>query len=94
MLYLIALLEGFTTLAVQMIALRLATPIVGSSIILTSIFIGIILLALSAGYYLGGVVASRNSKPKIRLILACFLLFTGLYYGLITFTAEEHLLER
>jgi spermidine synthase len=93
MLYLIALLEWFTTLAVQMIALRLATPIVGSSIILTSVFIGIILLALSAGYYAWWRVASKYSASKLRVMLAGFLLFSGLYYGAITFATQEHLLE-
>ena len=94
MLYLIALLEWFTTLAVQMIALRLATPIVGSSIILTSVFIGIILLALSAWYYAWGIVASKYKPAKLRKLLAWFLLFSGVYYGCITFVTQEYLLER
>ncbi|USN55917.1 MAG: hypothetical protein H6765_05135 [Candidatus Peribacteria bacterium] len=51
MIYLVAFIEGFSTLAVEIIAIRKATPVVGSSIILTSVFLGIILLALSAGYY-------------------------------------------
>lgn len=76
-----------------MIALRLATPIVGSSIILTSVFIWIILLALSAGYYAGGINASKYPAPKLRRILAWFLLFSGLYYGCITFVSQEYLLE-
>ncbi len=77
-----------------MIALRLATPIVGSSIILTSVFIWIILLALSAGYYAWGVVASKYNKQQLRPILAWFLTFSGLYYGCITFLTQERLLER
>ena len=93
-LYFIAMLEWFTTLAVQMIALRLATPIVGSSIILTSVFIGIILLALSAWYYAWGIVASKYPKEKLRALLAWFLAFAWLYYGCITFLTQEHLLER
>lgn len=94
MLYLIALLEWFTTLAVQMIALRLATPLVGSSIVLTSVFIGIILLALSAGYYLGWWIASRYQKHTLRKLLAAFLIFSWLYYGFITFLTQEQLLQR
>jgi len=67
--YLVAIIEGFSTLAVEIIAIRLATPIVGSSIILTSVFLGVILLALSAGYYVGGIVASKYSPKKLILIL-------------------------
>lgn len=94
MLYFIALLEWFTTLAVQMVALRLATPIVWSSIILTSVFIGIILLALSGGYYMWGIIASKYPPKKLRLLLAWFLTFSALYYGAITFLTQERLLER
>ena len=61
LIYLIACLEGFTTLAVQMIILRLAIPITGSSIVVTSIFLGVILLALSFGYWYGGKI-SENAK--------------------------------
>lgn len=43
----VVLVEGFTTLAMQMVALRHAIPLVGSSIILTSVVIGVILLALA-----------------------------------------------
>lgn len=76
-----------------MIALRLATPIVGSSIILTSVFIGVILLALSAWYRLGWYVASHFKKQTLRYLLAWFLLFSTLYYGIITFGFEENLIE-
>lgn len=93
MFYLIALLEGFTTLSIQMIALRLATPVVGSSIILTSVFIGVILLALSTWYRLWWYVASHYKKQTLRYILAWFLLFSTLYYWIITFGFEEPLIE-
>gem|GEM_PF-2907512 len=51
--YLIAFLEGFSTLAVEIVAMRIAIPVVGSSIVLTSVFLGVVLLALSAGYRSG-----------------------------------------
>ncbi|MDP2670225.1 MAG: fused MFS/spermidine synthase [bacterium] len=37
--------------------------------------------------------ASKYSKIKLRIMLIFFLLFSGLFYGLITFGAEQHLLE-
>ena len=48
----VVLTEGFTTLAMQLVALRSAIPLVGSSIVLTSVVIGVILLALAVGYWL------------------------------------------
>lgn len=51
MLLFVVLTEGFTTLALQLVALRSAVPLVGSSIVLTSVVIGVILLALAVGYW-------------------------------------------
>jgi predicted membrane-bound spermidine synthase len=64
LIYIIACLEGFTTLAIQMIILRLAIPITGSSIVVTSIFLGIILLALSFGYWWGGRIAEKSKEYR------------------------------
>lgn len=91
---LIWLLEGFTTLAVQIIGMRTAVPVVWSSIILTSIYIWIILLALSAGYYVWWIVASRYKKSQLPLVLFFYLLFSWLYYAFITFSVHKYLLER
>ena len=76
----------------QIIAIRSATPIIGSSIILTSVFIGIILLALSAGYYTGGIISSRLSRKQLVWTLFAYLIFAGLYYLFITFGVEQDLL--
>lgn len=51
LIYCIAFLEGFTTLAIEIIALRRFTPLIDSNSISTSIILGVILLALSYGYY-------------------------------------------
>ncbi len=92
-LYLVALVEWYSTLAVQIIAMRLAIPVVGSSIVLTSIFMGIILLALSAGYWSGGVLAARMSHQSITKTLWAALLFAGVRYVTISFWFEVVLLE-
>jgi len=93
LLYIIAILEWFSTLAVQIIALRAATPIVGSSIIMTSIYIGIILLALSIGYYVWWVLAEKLSREKIVARLVWSLSISGVYYLILTFWAHQYLLE-
>lgn len=52
-LYIIAFLEGFTTLSVEIMVIRNSLSIIGSNAIATSTILGIILLALSYGYYRG-----------------------------------------
>ena len=59
----VAFLEGFSTLAVEVIAIRLATPVVGSSMTLTGVMLGVVLFALSAGYWRGGELSSRWDAP-------------------------------
>lgn len=78
-----------------MIALRQAIPVVWSSVVLTSIYIGIILLALSGWYWVWWVIAEKykNSKGKLALILACYLIIAGIRYSLVTFGMHTELLE-
>lgn len=88
----VVLTEGFTTLAMQLVALRNAIPLVGSSIILTSVVIGVILLALAVGYRHGGRLTSRLSDSQIVTVLARMLFGAGLYYVLLVFPFQEQLL--
>lgn len=81
---LIALLEGFTTLAVEIIAIRLAVPIVGSSIILTGIVLSVILLALSTGYWMGGIKSAKVQPEKLPSLLARNFLIAAVLYGCVS----------
>ncbi len=92
-LLLVAFLEGFTTLAFQMVALRKAVPFVGSSVVLTSVVIGIILLALSAGYFAGGVLTSRMSENNLMKRLSLYLIISGLYYLLIVYPSFDRVMQ-
>ena len=82
---LIAVFEGFSTLAVELIAIRRAIPVVGSSILLTGIILGTILLALALGYYIGGIISSRRTRTQIGDILALNLLTASILYILLSF---------
>lgn len=93
MYYIIAFLEWFTTLAVEIIAIRISNTIVWANIVWTSIFLWIILFALSLWYFLGWKI-SKIEKEKLKLILAYFLCFAGIYYIGISFIFEERLLIR
>lgn len=90
----VALLEGFSTLAVEVIAIRLAIPVVGSSVILTGVMLGIVLLALSAGYWRGGELSSKWDTARTRKILARNLLLAAALYGVVAFPFEARLLDR
>lgn len=92
--YLVSLLEGFATLAVEVLAIRAATPIVWSSIILTSIFLWVILLALSAWYYAWGTISQKLTNNQRIWYLSWCLLFAWVYYVVITFPNEVSLIEQ
>jgi predicted membrane-bound spermidine synthase len=90
----IAFVEGFSTLAVEVIAMRLAIPVVGSSITLTGVMLGVVLLALSAGYWRGGVLSARWDQQRTRSILARNLLLAAILYGCLGFPFEALLLDK
>ena len=90
----VAFVEGFSTLSVEVIAIRLAIPVVGSSMTLTGIVLGTVLFALSAGYWRGGALSSRWTIQKIHAALARNLLLAAAFYVCLTFPLEATLLEK
>lgn len=89
---LVATGEWFTTLAVEILILRLAVPVVWSSIMLTSIFLGVVLLALSAGYYVGGRWSERLQAAGIINLVIRLLWASALRYRWITFALEQEIM--
>ena len=92
--WIVAFIEGFSTLAVEVIAIRLATPVVGSSMTLTGVMLGVVLFALSAGYWRGGELSARWSADRTRNALVRNLLLAGVIYAAISFPVEAALLDR
>ena len=90
----IAFLEGFSTLAVEVIAIRLAIPVVGSSMTLTGVMLGVVLFALSAGYWRGGALSARWDRKKTRTVLSRNLLLAAGLYGAVAFPLEAGLIEK
>jgi len=73
---------GTGTLAVEISASRLLAPYYGSSTIVWANLIGLVLLALSLGYWLGGKLADRRPSGRLlgRLVLAA-----GVYVAVLPF---------
>jgi spermidine synthase len=79
---------------VEVMAIRLAIPVVGSSVTLTGVMLGVVLFALSAGYWRGGVLSARWNKAQIRTALARNLILAAIVYGAVAFPLEAVLLEK
>lgn len=80
---------GMVIMILEMLGFRLFAPYFGYSIYVSGSLIGMVMLALSIGYYIGGILADRNSDTRImyKLILAAsaYVFITGFSYEGILF---------
>ena len=88
LLLLTVFLAGMTTMAVEMAGSRLLDPYFGSSLIVWASLIGLIMLYLAAGYFLGGRLADRWPHERIFYRLTAWAAF---WVGLIPFAARPAL---
>lgn len=95
MLQALVLVAGMTSLAAEMSASRLLEPYFGTSLFVWANIIGMILIYLSVGYYLGGRIADRYPKSQylytltavaaVTLLLVPFIARPILRFSLLSF---------
>jgi hypothetical protein len=79
LLVLIAFVEGFASLGIQVIALRRLVPHMGSAITMTAPTIALFLLALTLGYWTGGrIKGDFGARVQRNFVIAAGLAGVGL----------------
>jgi len=91
--YLFAVLEGATVMAVELMSARMVAPYFGSSLYVWATVIGFTLLALAIGYFFGGVIADKYRGPDallwVLLIASVFLLLMHVSASQLTIAFEN-----
>ena len=85
LIYLITFAEGLVSIAVEILTIRQLLPFAGSSVIVTSLIIGVFLLFLAIGYHLGGQYTGEYlSRLRRNFTITAILLGLGLSYFFIS----------
>ncbi len=89
LLLLLVFVGGMTSLGVELTASRLLDPFFGNSLIIWAVLIGMVLLYLTVGYYLGGKYADRKPYYSVLYQLTAWSAFL---VGIVPFVARPVLL--
>jgi hypothetical protein len=79
---------GAALMGAEMAAIRMMTPYFGSAIEIWACMIATVMLALMAGYYVGGAVADRAPRSEV---LGVVVFLSGLYLLAVPFFATPML---
>lgn len=77
LLYLAAFVAGMTTLGIELSTMRLISTVLGTSDLVWAAVITLVLVYLTAGYYLGGRWADRAADPATFFHLLAWAAFTA-----------------
>ncbi|AFM22955.1 spermidine synthase [Desulfomonile tiedjei] len=84
-LILLTFVSGMTIMGLEMCSGRLMAPFFGTSVMIWTVIIGSTMIALTAGYYLGGLLAEK--KPKVEF-LAAILFFAASFVIFLPYVAQ------
>lgn len=84
----IVFLSGMSVMGIEMAASRLLRPFFGDSILIWANIIGLILIYLTIGYYIGGRWADRDPRPGT---LYRIIAWAGFATGILPFVARPFL---
>lgn len=79
----IALLEGFAGLGIEIYAIRISATYIGSSIAITGVILAMVLIAIAIGYWYGGKLSAGVSTPRQALIKAGYVLSLSAFFHAI-----------
>ncbi|PZS00232.1 MAG: spermine synthase, partial [Candidatus Chloroheliales bacterium] len=85
LLLLVVFTAGMSGLAMEMLSSRLLQPYFGSSQLIWAVVIGLVLIYLTVGYYLGGKLADRSPRPALLYQLVAI---AGFLFALIPWIAQ------
>ena len=85
LIYFLAFVEGGGVMCVELCSAKLLSPYFGTSIYIWASVLGITLLSLMSGYYLGGYLSSKNSK---RDLIYWMMLSSGCLVALCPFISN------
>jgi len=82
----VVFLTGACVLIIEVVATRILSPYFGNTVFTVSSVLGVVLAALSVGYYFGGRLADKHPSEKyFYLIILCGGLSVALLYLLMLF---------
>lgn len=78
--YILAFIEGFLVMAFELLSARLLAPYFGNSIYVWSAVLGITMIALLLGYFLGGRIANKSIHYSLAIF---FIIISAVYLVLL-----------
>ena len=82
MMELIVFISGFSVMVLELAGARVIAPFLGSTYIVWTSIIGIIMAALSIGYYIGGKLSDKKTSS---IILSMIFFTTGVFIIILSF---------
>lgn len=89
----IALLEGFAGLGIEIYAIRISATYIGASISITGVILAMVLIAIAVGYWYGGRLSQGITTPREALLKAGHVLSLSAIFHAIACIIQLPLLE-